>query len=302
MTVQFVDARMRTRRRFVTVASASVVTGLAGCVDDGAPSDEGPTDESANDTDGEPSDDGATNDTDAMDPASITATSIEAPSRADLGDPFDLEVTLRNDGQASGSYPLEVYRRRGAEWERIHSEDVSVEADATSSVTISGVNGSVVGPLRFRVGSDGPTAETAVGGAQRTVGERFTSDGVAFSVDAIEYRREYVWQDDESERRVKAPDRQQYAWVTVTAENVAETRRDLPRPRDFSLLLQGDEYEPADIKRERDRYEGGSVLSGTQRSGWIAFQIPNQIPKDEVRIAWDHRSDEGELQAYWRPE
>lgn len=322
---------MRTRRVFLASASTVAAAGLAGCTGDGGDADgaadqsdggDGPTNESDDGPTNESSDGGAAADagggmdgrdgnaTDADGNASdgsgtpaIKVTGIEVPERVGIGDDFDVTVALANGGDGDGAHPIELHRRGPTGgWQRIHTENVSVAAGENATVTVSGVNSSVVGAQRFRVGRKGPTATTAVGGALREYGESFTTDGVTITVEEPGYRRDYTWQDGDAERSETAPREQTYAWVTVNAENVGETRSSLPTAEQFALLVDGDQVDVAEVKRERERYEGGSVLPDVSREGWVAFQVPMQLAEERVRIAWDRRGDDGEVQAYWGTE
>jgi hypothetical protein len=301
---------MRTRRAFVTGSAVTAATVVAGCVEDG----EGSGDGNATGRDGArangtadegDTEDGAVEDGDGSDGGdaarSITVESVTAPERAAIGEDFAVEIRLGNDGPR-GSYPLELERRTDGQWERIVARNVTVDAGGNTTVTVPGINGTAVGTHRFRVGQDGPTAETRVVGAQRTVGDGFATRGIEVTVDEIRYRRSYTYLDEDETKRVEAPRRRQFAWVWVTAENAGETRTTLPKPNQFVLRIDGTEYGPVDVDREEDRFRSATVLPGSNRNGWIAFEVPMDLEKSDVEVAWFETGDDGEVQAFWRPE
>lgn len=226
------------------------------------------------------------------------------PEEVQITETFRPSIEIRNTGDTNGDYGGALYFRvEDSDWVKEGTwQWQNIEPGQTKTVQ---ANGEWSLPWLYdyeiSLGDFDKTTTVTTVPYQASVGESFTAHNKARAeVTDIRLTARYEYQDYDDETAVEeAPDGKQWALVTMEAENTADEAVDLPETFDISLLSDQSQFETATIRKEDREYEGGEVQPGIVRNGWIAFEIPDDISHDDLRVVWSTFLENGDIAVYW---
>jgi len=298
---------MRDRREFIRVGGATVALGVTGCLhrvpersEDGG---ENETDADANETDTgtdtEEEADANDTDTDANEteeepePASFSIADIGADvSSVEAGQSFEWSVTVRNTGGTEGSFESAVSRRKdGGSWEEIDDVGTDVEAGSESTVTVTD-SIDYIGGYDYRLeGFRSRRFSVDVEERRLDFGEEYTT---------VELEGQYIYTREDGERDVvRAGDDEEFAFISVEAENPNKVNLEMPR-RDEFVMTAGDQDDYAAVEYRGDDAYGEGGESAVSIRGVLAFRISDEYrPEDRFEISWARRYPDGVARVVW---
>ncbi len=107
------------------------------------------------------------------------------------------------------------------------------------------------------------------------------------------------WQDEVT--REYADEGSKWALLMFRAENKADSPKLIPFRDDVVLLSGSSQFDPVYINKEEDMYESGEVQPGVVREGWIPYEIPASLSRDDLQIIYSGSDFEGEWRVVWQP-
>jgi hypothetical protein len=263
-------------RRTYLAACAPAVGGLAGCGgdDSGAP---------------------------PRDPATFGLLGLHVPASIPVGGRFRVAAVVQNTGDEEGTVTSALSVRSGGAWERRDALELAVEpgvARAWRSGPIPAGSGS---ELTVRLDRFDATATVSVGPGTYEFGQYYRSPtGLLLTAYDASISRTYEYGAEGETETHRAPDGERWAFVRVNAENTGDAEAEVPEASAFSLLVDGSVYSPADVRRERGRWRGGTLAPGGSRDGWIAYAVPAATEVGDLLLRW--RPADAPAPVRYRPE
>lgn len=238
-------------------------------------------------------------------PPEFAVTAVDSPDEVEIGADYRFTITVENAGGRDGTFESAVSRKAGedAPWEEVGTLGLDVPADGTATWESGATQFGHVQEVAFRL-DDAPSRPewtVRVVPARLRFGETAISpERAAATVTDVTFQDGYEYERYSGGTvTVDAPEGRQFAFVTVRVENQADEPRAVPRAAGFSLLVGDQQYDDAHIRKEEGAYYGGEVRPGAAREGWIAYEIPAEVARGDVTIAWIERYYEGEFAVYW---
>lgn len=235
---------------------------------------------------------------------------VSAPEAVEIGSNPTLEYTVRNTGDAAGTFRGLVERRDGDEWTGWEPVAVDVEAGATESVSVESTNTDVAA-IDYRLDPFDEERTVSFRPATRTTGEWFTIPrGLELRVTDYLSTDELVQQ--YFGETTREPD-SGHRFVVVSVD-VRRPSSDAPEalnesfgPSDarFTLEIGSDEFGQG--MQSDDPYlepvEGPSVSDvtvdvGATTTAYTYFEVPETLSLDDALVRWEE--DEGNAEAEWR--
>lgn len=202
---------------------------------------------------------------------------LHAPSTVEIGTEYTVNVVVKNTGVADGVYESEVTVDPEIGTNETVSIDLSIPSGETRTFRLTDTIQSL-SSIGYEIGQ----YRTEVSGIKRTepVGTPVTSQGVRITVsDLSEEGSTYGEHESENGKFIVGE---------ITTKNINEDSemRYLPSYLSFKLFdsQRTNQYEPASLGIEFDRYETANVRPGVQRSGPIVFDVPENIKLADLTI------------------
>ena len=238
-------------------------------------------------------------------PASFEVTSVEAPDTVEVGRSFDWSLTVSNDGEEDGVFETSVTRNRVGEEPQEH-ESVSIEVPAGEEVSRSfSSSHDFLGEYVYTVEETGDGFEVRAVEQSLTVGETYVNpDGVRMTLETrrlgtdIEIKSAYSYETEEGRGVRRAGDEMKFALVNVRVQKPTREPKDLPRPDEFVMFVNGEEAYESTERLADDAYTGGR--SRVSREGVVLFEIDDRFDRsDDYEIYWTRVYPEGTAEAVW---
>jgi len=227
---------------------------------------------------------------------------IDLPDSAQVGEGWSFYVDIENTSDEDRTFESPISVRLGdSRWDE---SDIRIEVDVPAHETATWDSGPIshqyMGALSVRVDGTGDVAEVDITRRQLSFGDLYEKpDGVLLTSRGITFEGSYTWSAGGSERAVEPDSGNQFAFVDFYAINESNSSADAPSKRRTSLIVDGSQYDYEYTTVEGGVYEGGDTQPGVERSGWIMFEVPEDIGEDDATVVWSESSFEGEIAASW---
>jgi hypothetical protein len=125
-------------------------------------------------------------------------------------------------------------------------------------------------------------------------------DGIVATAGDLDLERAYTYTNFLDEEQTEpASDGYQWAFLDFEATNDSGSSEFLPLESDISLIAGNQQFDSVFISKEEGKYEGGEVQPGITRSGWIAYEVPENLDKNDFSVAWSGSTFDGEWAVRW---
>lgn len=128
---------------------------------------------------------------------------------------------------------------------------------------------------------------------EKSFGEYYrTPEDIVVTVYRVDLKEAFDSEDSYGDPIEVIPDEgNQWCFVYVDAKNESDSSAWLPSAYDINVISGNSQYDsqtlyydPTDLSE--DRYEGGEVEGGISRMGWVAYQIPEDLSVDDLKVVW----------------
>ena len=300
------------RRHFLALVGMGA---LAGCgSEDGGDADGGPTpsDTPASTVSSTPTVTPSATATATRAPAEFELAEYDVPDTVEIDEEFMVEITVRNTGGQVGDFEAPLYiRTPETEWQEGGTWSwLAVGSGHTKAATsASAWSFSYINRYEIRLGTFEQTATIQTVSATMAWGGEYTTPaGYRIRVEQPDVQPTYESEDyDGSIEDVEPESGGQWAFATIWVKNETGQADYSPLASEFGLLYgnkqaDGDTILTDDPINRGEPFEGGELQPGVERSGWIAFQIPDDLGVDDLTMAWSEDTYEGQISARWGSE
>lgn len=238
--------------------------------------------------------------------ADISLTSMNVPNEVEMGENFTLEATFENKGGQTGDFETTVMIR-GQDSETFSSTNANIEGELDSgeqktyeaSLTAKDVSSNVIG----LAGTDAESNLRIVP-KKIDIGQEYTTaNSIGITVEMVQLADYYRYEDIYGEQSIQESETGQYVFVTLRTQNQGDVPKSLPTSYDFQIIANNRQYDSSYLLNEPldvgEPYEGGEVQPGIVREGYIAFEVPEDVNKQDVSIVWNELISLNEKSVYW---
>lgn len=229
---------------------------------------------------------------------------IDIPEEVSSSEEWGWSLTVENTGDAAGTFETAVLAGEAGE-NLEHIGDISLDIDAGETGTYDSEPSQFpyVTRVEYYFDEFDASREVSVLTAVHSYGEVFRNpEGVEITVTDVDLRSAYTYEDwDGTTASEEASSGYQWAFVWVEVLNDSGSSEWIPWVSDFNILVNGSQYDYDFILKTEDEYEGGSeIADGVTRSGWIAYEIPEELSVDDLQIHHSDRDFFGEWEVRWQ--
>lgn len=304
------------RRQFLGAVGVGMTLGIAGCGSDdgggGSPVDDTATPSSTATSEPTETDTPTEEPTDAPEPASFEVVEYEIPETIEIGSEVTLSITIRNTGGQAGSYSAPLYIKtpdsnweEGGEW---RASEVPPGEPATLESN-EPLEFDYIQRYEFRLGQSSKTATVQTVSAKLGWGSEFTTPaGYRIRVDEPTLQDTYEYEDYNGDILEAEPESGgQWAFVNVWVKNETGQANYSPLASEFALFTGNSQYDGEtllldDPINKGEPFDGGELQPGIERSGWIAFELPENVSVSDLVMAWSQTTFEGGVGVNWGAE
>lgn len=294
------------RRKYLAIISGTLP--LAGCsnVDDVPTINEGSSDGGEGNADAEtdestPEVSEESNETEEAEPEpEFEIRSIEVPEEVEIGEEWSYTVTVANTGNADGTY-TGVLEIDSPDFNQPETRDISIDIPAGEEVTAESDTATIEIITEITIALENKSATVQSISARLYFGETYEAPtGINVEVEGISARGGYRYDGVSGETRsVSSSEGQQFAFVDVVVENVSGSVAVIPSSQGFAIRVGQRQYDATIIRKEEGKYQGGQVGPGVIREGWIAYDIPEELEREDLTIEWFETGLGGDHGARW---
>lgn len=226
------------------------------------------------------------------------------PSEVEIGTSAEATITIENTGTASGTYHGILERRNTGEteWHRFSTFSLDLDAGASKSWSTE-IQEPYVGASQYRLRPGSVTRSIDFVPAARSFEQAYTTPagskilvnvgGFNFNGFSSSYSYEGAWENP----TVEAESGQQFVFVKISAENTANEAIESPSRDAFSVVVGGDAHSPEKSQtyttmelvsplQGTEYSPGWTYSSGETQSGWLIFEIPDDVTKDDLTVRY----------------
>lgn len=227
---------------------------------------------------------------------------VVAPEQVEIGEEFSINLKITNTGTDDGTFRTAVLAKTSeSAFEELQTIEVDVPAGET--VTREGTSATFryMTTITYKLAATETTWSINFVSANKRFGESITTpDNVTCVAKEVDLKSTYTYTNYNGEQAEEAAgDGKQWAFLTFRAENTAGKPEFIPLESDISLLAGNSQYDTKYIRKEEGRYEGGEVQAGIVREGWLAYEIPAELSKDDLKVAYSETFVQGDFAVYW---
>lgn len=229
--------------------------------------------------------------------------SFDAPDTAEIGEPVEYALTVRNTDQVPQTFEAVVRSRPiGTDRETRHRVSTLVPAGGTETVSVVEPPFAFVGRRREVTVDRFDAGPVTIRSAprRRPVGEwSFDEEGVP--PDRLRVRTDRIVRTDIGASGATAS----WLFASMGATVTDGTAAPAPALAEFSLITPDGPYDPAPPPEavpsplDGDAYERTSLDPNEHVAGWIAFPVPRRWSVLEVLLRWERSYDEGVVAVEW---
>lgn len=293
-----------TRRKFLS-GSAIAVAGLAGCT--GSSSDTPATSESTSTTTVQSQHTTQTTTTETPttteegDPE-FKVSLVDAPQEVELGEKIHFSLKVENIGNGMGTFESTLsYTQSGYdEWHTFNNAASITLRSGQSRTTDWWVKPAYQGTCTVRVDETNETFQTAVAPHVLSFGETWSYlDKMAVTIDRVEFFDSYRWSSGDYTYDETAPQGKKWAKVFLSAKNNASEAMYTPLSSEMYIIAGNRQYDDTYLNDDKGEYEGGEIQPGIIRDGWIVYEVPKGLSKDDLAVTWVGDDYYGSWSARW---
>ncbi|MFB6188590.1 MAG: hypothetical protein ABEI57_01785 [Halapricum sp.] len=260
-------------------------------------------------------------------------TDVSVPETVTLFSDFNATLKVENTGDGSGSAHALVALQGNHDWEHdsVTRVNESLEPGETATVNLNlsppGTERDSDEMFRVFINGTGESREQTVEVVPPmfSVGETFTTPhGLAVTVQEVQFgdvlKTKAVFGDGFSENRLG--ENKKWAFVKVSSTNTNTKSQPLAGSSQFDVVSSKLDSEPpieipSALATEPAEFRGSvsgttynptsSYAKGESVEGWIVFEVPASLSRDELKIYWDAAAlgrpewNDGRAAAYWEP-
>jgi hypothetical protein len=238
-------------------------------------------------------------------PANIALDQYEAPTEVEIGEEFDVTISVTNTGGQSTTYSAPVYlKTTDTSWQEVGSLDFgSVDPGETKQVTTEPFSLSYINRYEIRIGQSSQTAAIQTVSSRQNWGSTFeTPEGYVIRVDEPEFTGAYRYETYSGDIEEQEPeDGGQWVFVNVYVKN--QTGSGSYSPTGFALLSGNSQYDSRFVLNEPidygEPYESGELQPGIERSGYVLYAVPDSVSLSDISIAWSTTTFNGDISVRW---
>lgn len=304
------------RRTFVSIASTGAIMSLAGCSSDEPEVGGSSENELSSDTqptqsesaDNEPTQstqsDSSNNEQTKEPEASFEVVEYNLPETVAIDSSVSGNITVRNVGDAAGGATTQLYvQTPDSDWSVVNEYEIeNLEAGGTTelSVEMSGFN--YIDRYELALGNSDKTAVIQTVSAEIDWGNEYTTpDGYVIRIDRPELQDTYTTEGFDGKTEESPDNRGQWAFANVYVKN--ETGQSSYSPTGFSLITGSSQYDSrfilSDPINKGEKYDSGDLQPGIERSGWLAYELPENLSVSDLTMAWSTVNIGGEISVNW---
>lgn len=290
-------SRPTTRRHLLATGTTTALLGIAGCSsdnsgDDSSTDEDTPTDDST--------DSGSSGGASAE--AEFQITGVDAPEQVEIGEPHTFSVDVENTGEADGTWTDTLLVKTGnSDWQEVGEVEMEVPAGETKTWTSGEVSFDYQTMVTLGFQNAQKEVQIQVVAASLSYGESFTNpEDMKVTCTGVDLQQAYQYKDYNGDTATeRAPDGKQWAFVNLRAENVGGSKEFTPLESDVSIVANNTQYDSQYINKEEGRYDGGEINPGIVREGWLCYEIPESLSKDDFTVVYSAENYQGNWTVHW---
>lgn len=237
-------------------------------------------------------------------PAEFELVGFGLPEQVEIGEEFVMEITVRNVGGRSDTFQAPIYvKTPDSDWEEGEpwsfgtidpGEEVTAESNDPISIPY-------MTELEFALGDFDETASLQVVSKTLNFQGSYTSpDNIKIVVLGVGFLDSYDYSIGDYNYTETASDGMKFAEVNVSATNKSGSPEWIPLKNDFAVLVGNQQFDYViDRRDDSNIYEGGEVQAGVTRSGRILYEVPEDVEREDLQVAWSESYYEGDVAVYW---
>lgn len=228
--------------------------------------------------------------------------SLDMPDEVEVGQGWSWSVEIANIGDGNGTFETTVYAKvADTDFGEVGTIELDIPAGETKTYESDTeyINYLTTGTYRF----EALDTEHEIQTVSRSLswGESYENpQGVVTTAHSIELRNIYSYEGWDGTTTEEASSGMQWAFLEFEATNESGSKEWVPFEDDVNLLAGNSQYDYVYISKEQGAYEGGGVQAGITRSGWIAYEIPEDLNGDDLVVAYSGDNFDGEWSVRWR--
>lgn len=289
------------RRKYLTVWGGLLVS-LAGCAEG---SDSGDAEAASGEDDATETEADTVEPTETEEPRepSFELASADAPDEVEINQDWTWSMTIRNSGDAEGTFSTTIYVTDLEANNRATVSDIEETIGPGESYTYESSLDSYpyITRLRFELEDGTELFEVQVLSRWLSFTELYESPNqVLATVTDVEFQDSYTWEGSSGRAYEEEPDAgNRWAFVYVYAENNSESTELLPTKGDFTVWVDDRQYDHSLIGTDEGQYEGGEVGPDVDRDGWICYEVPEDVATSDLSIEWFGSTVSGDYGVRW---
>jgi len=302
------------RRSVITSAAmlgAAAISGCTGNGDNGEPDPEPESTEepSTEDTEEPSNEDGESSQDESPAEAQFEFVEWNIPSEAEIDEAIEVGMVVENVGGQAGEYVAPLYERTpDSNWTRVSEVDFgTIQAGEEVEMVFEDVVYSYVNRYELRLGDFQQTSALQVVSAKLDWGAEYaTPDGYRIEVERPDIEESYEYEDFSGSLSERTPDSGNvWAFVNVWVKNETGTTTFSPTTSDFSLRFENTQVDSSivvteDVVGRDQQYESGNLQPGVERSGWILYEVPDEVFGEDISIGYSQTTLDGDIIVNWR--
>lgn len=241
----------------------------------------------------------ATTPVETAEPAAFSVAGVSAPEAVEVGEPYTLEIEIRNTGGEDGRFVAPLYAGEAGSGTWLEIGTVEVDVPAGGTATWPGeVTYETLGEVMFTLGD--VEWSVRIVGATRSFGESYTApNDMRVTVSGVELAESYEWSSDGETFVETAPAGSRFAFVSLCAENVGDRTTSTPTPADVSVSVGTRQFDAQIALKADGEFDGADIEPGATRRGWMLFEVPTDVTAGDLTVVWRESTAAGEFAALW---
>ncbi len=220
----------------------------------------------------------------------------------EVGQTFDYQVKVKNTGGADGTWTETLSAKIGdSSWGKV--DDIKMDVPAGETKTWKSDKGDIPYQtvVTYRLENAQKEFKVQAVSASLNYGEGFKApNGMAVTVKDVEMKSYYEYKGyDGSTKEKRASDDKQWAFVQLRSKNKGDEPVFAPMKSDISIIVDNRQFDYKIINKEDGIYEGNEISPGIVREGWIAYEVPSNLSKSDIEVAWTGEDFNGSWTVRW---
>lgn len=231
--------------------------------------------------------------------------SFDIPERAPVGERFSYSFRVKNVGSRRGTFETGISARTGErDWRTlVESWSASLAPGEYRLYPIGEATGQYVATMVIRIDATGVTRAVPIVPASLAFGRPYATPwGDEVLADRIEVAHVYYWGGHSGREHFEQPETgRKWAFLHVTATNRTDAPNQLPAVEEFAIEGPETGFDPISIRKREGRYRPGRVEPGVARTGWICFDVPQELGAGDLAAVWRRSGPDGDVSVRWTP-